>query len=1724
MSNIKCKIAFLILLGLWIAVGVKAGNVELNFFVGSTRIHTEEVAEGTVCNLASIISGAGIDMDGYECRDYDFKGWKVGAPVEGTEVPTMPSSITPTDNMNLYAVFQHTDANKVNSFVRITQTENLETNGQYLILCYYVYGGEQQYYAMSNIAGTYSYGGTTRANRLNATRLYPRNGVITAPDESIIWTLEGSSGAWKWKSDDDVDANDRWLRIGANDQTMLVNSAAAASSCDISQANGIFTIRNTANDSILKYVDDYITSEEDYFITGSFSDYVIYLYKKESSYTSYPDCTPWTVNLDALDGIISGTSPASSDTSLTEASAGAGVILPTPIMTDLACAGWTFAGWTIDAPAKSSSTAPENLIPAGSYDPLYNGVTLYAVYTKSETVVKYTKLTSALTNGDTCIIVAKNGTEYFALGNVTTTYHSDAYYYSYSRTWYQDYWYDVEATSIEVNASGEIIGQQSTALEWRYNSSQFNNIGNTSVYVRPYYQIVSGDGSKHNPYIEHYAILGEEATNLSINRSGELWSIRNNAQTTSNLDYDGTYNTFTNSYNGTQYSLYLFKKSITTTTSYTPYPHCSPYTVHLHACGGNIDGEANVDLDQATATSPVTLLSATPACPAEGWEFVGWFLDEDKESFEHVEFTDFLPADYEFVPDFDDMHLYAVYKRVTDKFKIVTGGPSQIASGDTYVITYYAGDGSGDDKVYDWMLSADTYDANHLKGIKGTSPQNGEGYYVLASDSLVMWTVTGAGNTWSIQNLKTGRYLNLQTDDSYTYTSSSATTTTIKTNGRSNAYNVTYNSYYYGYLAIYGIINADHETGYFAKAQEYQASDVYGSYYAPFSYIYRRVKEYSSWPHCDPFTVTFNPCDGKTEDDGTTKTEDSPYSGIVLPNAYANNDCSKEGWSFAGWCDMPITEETDLMTFDLYPAGTVYHPVSTHTTLYAVYHQKTKYYKRITTVGRLHTGVNYIIATDGNKALANLPNDPSNPTSITSVTVSPDASHIIINENPAIEWRLEGIRGEYEWYNSNRDVYLDLSEPGKALLSRSTAVDNFDITYENPTYTIRSCMNLALTSTGSKFMGYNGTNFNTVPRASKPTIYIYRQQSNYHSYPNCTEDIDIIRWAKVDDEFNRVQVESYRCTGAPDIHGSYGAPELQEDGTYLVTFRNSVLTPCSKALVEWGGVTSRIRIPHIVSSDANITSFMNPADDCSDCNVYVTRGNTLTINQTDSVHRLKLEEGATLNVSDGKTISVNTLVLFVEGDRDSSPEINLNSNGSIVLRNGELYHDRRIDEERLYWLSLPYDVQVKEISYSNEAANGGIPRHRAPKPDLRYFVQYYNGALRAADANGGELAGTYWTYVAPRGTDYTMKAGQGYLFGIGNQKTVKYGEQDYTHTKRVMRFTMRPGNTWLAQERNAAGSKTTTVVPSTCTDERNAVHAGWNLIGNPYLHTYNTGVVPSDGKIKNGAWIMEKDAYGDPTGWYILDESRPTNVPYLTLFDPSKASGSRYSQVLAASHDLKPFEAAFVQINEGTTINFTTAMNASGMPSYKRFLEPQGPVRAGIVLSGEGISDKTGFVLSEEYTKAYEIGADLAKYPNAGSLNLYSMDTAQHQLAFNGLSEEDAIEPIPVGVSFPTTGEYTFAFDDEWYRANLLDTLMLIDYQTGERTNLLHGNYTVVVEEPQTVDSRFAVLIRLAKAPQITTDLDENYDPDQPRKIIRDGHLFILRDEEMYNAIGTKIQ
>ena len=268
----KKKFLYLILTLLTTSLSVFAGNVNLNFYIGSSKIHTESVVEGGTYTLSTIISGAGINMSTYECRDYEFVGWKEGDRISSSESydPDEHLTITPHDNVSLYAVFHHKNEGDLNGYVRITQTSDLEAGAQYLVVCYYVYGGNQQYYAMTSTAGTYNYEGI-KYNRLDADQLdLPHGGILNTTKERHIWTLRGSEGAWKFENT--VGDITKWLRIGDTDQTMLVDDLSYASSCAITQANGIFTIRNTANNLILKYVDDYITEEDDYFITGTFSD------------------------------------------------------------------------------------------------------------------------------------------------------------------------------------------------------------------------------------------------------------------------------------------------------------------------------------------------------------------------------------------------------------------------------------------------------------------------------------------------------------------------------------------------------------------------------------------------------------------------------------------------------------------------------------------------------------------------------------------------------------------------------------------------------------------------------------------------------------------------------------------------------------------------------------------------------------------------------------------------------------------------------------------------------------------------------------------------------------------------------------------------------------------------------------------------------------------------------------------------------------------------------------------------------------------------------------------------------------------------------------------------------------------------------------------------------------------------------------------------------------
>jgi len=1427
------------------------------------------------------------------------------------------------------------------------------------------------------------------------------------------------------------------------------------------------------------------------------------------------------------------------------------------------CRDYVFKGWQLNEPVADGGTP--TLITSVTPNANKN---LYAVFGKEEASTVYVQTNSTLSNGD-YIIAAESGGVYYALGNYQEEVESN--------------YYGVRPTVVHtqtVNNKLMIVNEQDAALVWTWTKTKGNktikSVKDNSIYIYPRYEY---------DYAYNYYILGESANiTTTWNNSSQKWAVYNGKSRM--VFADGVFKCIY-SKDTYYYHFYFFKKGTETITTYTStpsctvwtihldagdgtigsagstqdltetspasgftlpsatkpvgmdcgtwnfvgwhlntpvssttsaptlysagtysatkngetlyavyrngsgkgatyatYPHCGIYTVILRACGGTVEGALTTTKTEGSAMAGITNLpAATPLC--DGWTFVGWVDGEDIASVKDVEYTGTIyKAGETYYPSQNGAKLFAVYSRLTDRFRIIHGY-EEIVSGDNYLITYYAKESSEDQNVYDWMISS-TVSGSNLVGVKGVAPQNGEGYYMLATDPNVIWTITGSGTSWKFKNTGNNQYLKLGNNGQTSTTAEQNTITSEYKDGF--AIHFKNNSSYYLYFEN-GVFKTKTVGWYDSK---------------PFCYVYRQENEYTSWPHCEVFTVNFDGCGGRA---GETKmTEDVVYGGITLPGGYANSDCAKEGWAFAGWAEQPISEETESLTQDLFQAGTTYHPTKNNITLYAVYYQKSDEFRRISSMANLRRGVNYIV-TYGNNAMANKRYNSSNYVASKTPTVS---GQTITSEDKEIMWSVRGEVGEYVLYNEDRGVYLDLRTAGSALLT-TTAEDNFLITADGNYYAVRSNMSIAA-STAAKYLYYYSSRFYT-STDDNPSLYFYQRQATYHSYPNCVEPIDALRWSVEDDGYY-VYVESFTQGGEPRLNDSEGDPEPQDDGSFRVKYDPTVLQQCAIANITWGSDHARVIVPYIVNANTNSSTLM--PGDCSDCDVVILPGKTLTVNADKEVHNLTVYDGATLDITNGATLTVNSLILNSEGDQ-SAPNVTI-TDGSINLNHDELYHDRRIDDQRYYWLTLPFDAQTQEISYSNIAANDKSPVYRTD-----FWLKYYDGARRADDANGGYQANTYWTHVAAANSDYTMKAGQGYIIGIKDQANVTQAD-GRKHTKRVLRFTMRPGNAWLQQESMSA--KVANVTPSTCSNPKNNQHAGWNLIGNPYMHTYTTGAVTGTSGLRNGAWIKEEDEDGVWTGFYILDdtdtENRPTNVPYLTYYD---AATDTYSQELASGRTLRPFEPVFVQINEGSIINFTSNMNVNSMPAYMRLAEEEAPIYTGIVIEGNEASDRTGVVLSDDFTSDYEIGADLQKMINNKRLNLYTLNDDNQRLAFIGLSEQDAIEPIPMGVTFPKAGEYTIKFDAQQYSSNALDTLMLMDYVTGETIDLLWRAYTFNVESAGNVDSRFALLVRVAKTPQITTDVENmNIDTTKPRKVIRNNHLYILREEEIYNATGAKIK
>lgn len=481
--------------------------------------------------------------------------------------------------------------------------------------------------------------------------------------------------------------------------------------------------------------------------------------------------------------------------------------------------------------------------------------------------------------------------------------------------------------------------------------------------------------------------------------------------------------------------------------------------------------------------------------------------------------------------------------------------------------------------------------------------------------------------------------------------------------------------------------------------------------------------------------------------------------------------------------------------------------------------------------------------------------------------------------------------------------------------------------------------------------------------------------------------------------------------------------------------------------------------------------------------------------------------GTTLNIQPGTT-TINSLTLKGGLQADGSykmPTVWVPEGATLVRNSNKINLDLIVNAKTYYPFAVPFAAKNnKNVEYLDSVLAA------ASTYGTHFAIKTYDGARRA---EVGEDKANNWVRVL---RDSTLQPGVGYII-----TALTRPDKDTA----TIRIPMTVPNTWFQNgEQAEVGSNARNTIAVTAhtgpaTDINNGGHqrhAGWNFVANPYLTSFAGGNVANDGGLAyiNGELIIEGSYVygGDP-------------VPYVTV---PAYDFAYYSQHKLSDVKLSPEWSFFVQVGTGGTMNFTTAGRQQAPASIAARNAEERPVKMDVdlILSDNHSSDQTGIIISDRYTDAYEIGRDLEKlFGSAYNLSVYTLMEDNTPLAFQALAIRSSMQVIPVGYRAPEQGEYTFRLNEATSSIDLLneqyEQLVLVDYQTGELTNLLYTDYTFYSERTQS-NSRFAIYaVPRQNAP---TDLPNAIGSDEEvRKVIYNDHLYILRDGNVYNGMGQKM-
>ena len=580
-------------------------------------------------------------------------------------------------------------------------------------------------------------------------------------------------------------------------------------------------------------------------------------------------------------------------------------------------------------------------------------------------------------------------------------------------------------------------------------------------------------------------------------------------------------------------------------------------------------------------------------------------------------------------------------------------------------------------------------------------------------------------------------------------------------------------------------------------------------------------------------------------------------------------------------------------------------------------------------------------------------------------------------------------------------------------------------------------------------------------------------------------------------------------------NGNHAVDEVEQGGTYVIPNCEPTFDPAGLGRTFAGtwntqangkGTEYEPGDEFIVNSDITLyaqwalntsenTTLPTDVEDLATTDIVVTGGTTLTLQaDTTTINSLTLKGG------------------LQENGTYAMPVVNIPNGATLVRNNNKINLDLKVNNNSYYPFAVPFEVAntAANVNYINPTlkeyanANQGYGKF--------YRILEYNGALRAEN---GVNSAENWVHVGR--TDVKLMPGKGYAISA----VPAAGDDTVT-----IRITMTVDNAWLAngeQESITVKETTTTRNKVTVTAytgdaaTEHKRHAGWNFVANPYLTNFaGSEASNEDGSFITGELLINKGDYS-----YGGDD-----VPYVTI---PTYNFEHYYQRKLSDATLSPAYSFFVQVGKSGTMTFETAGRQQAPASIAARNAEERPVKmdVDITLSDNHSSDQTGIIISDRYSEAYEIGRDLEKlFGSAYNLSVYTLMADNTPLAFQALAIRSNMQVIPVGYRAPEQGEYTFRLNEATSSIDLLneqyEQLVLVDYQTGELTNLLIADYTFYSERTQ-ADNRFAIYaVPRQNAP---TDLPNAIGQDkQAQKIIHNGHLYILRDGNVYNGNGQIVK